>query len=180
MATHSSIFAWRIPWTEETDGLQSMGLQRVRHNWKTFTFRTHLKDSRTRQFTWIKSFYEAVQRSEKVYLAKEEICCLVAQSRSALCSPMNCSLPGSSVRRIHQARIQEWVAISFCRGSSWPNTNWRVIIGRSRSWSLQIQRSDFKPWVPSCRETIFDSQFRAAQWLRLLEYITSCLSNGGT
>ena len=157
-----------------------MGLQIVRHNWKTFTFRTHLKDSRTRQFTWIKSFYEAVQRSEKVYLAKEEICCLVAQSRSALCSPMNCSLPGSSVRRIHQARIQEWVAISFCRGSSWPNTNWRVIIGRSRSWSLQIQRSDFKPWVPSCRETIFDSQFRAAQWLRLLEYITSCLSNGGT
>ena len=30
MATHSSIFAWRIPWREEPDGLQSMGLQRVR------------------------------------------------------------------------------------------------------------------------------------------------------
>ena len=29
MATHSSILAWRIPWTEEPDGLQSMGLQRV-------------------------------------------------------------------------------------------------------------------------------------------------------
>ena len=29
MATHSSIFAWRIPWTEEPDGLQSMGSQRV-------------------------------------------------------------------------------------------------------------------------------------------------------
>ena len=29
MATHSSIFAWRIPWTEEPDGLQSVGLQRV-------------------------------------------------------------------------------------------------------------------------------------------------------
>ena len=27
MATHSSILAWRIPWTEESDGLQSMGLQ---------------------------------------------------------------------------------------------------------------------------------------------------------
>ena len=34
MATHSSILAWRIPWTEEPSGLQSMGLQRVRHNWK--------------------------------------------------------------------------------------------------------------------------------------------------
>ena len=31
MATHSSVLAWRIPWTEEPGGLQSMGLQRVRH-----------------------------------------------------------------------------------------------------------------------------------------------------
>ena len=35
MATHSSIFAWRIPWTEEPGGLQSMGSQRVRHDWVT-------------------------------------------------------------------------------------------------------------------------------------------------
>ena len=32
MATHSSILAWRIPWTEEPDRLQSTGLERVRHN----------------------------------------------------------------------------------------------------------------------------------------------------
>ena len=32
MATHSSILAWRIPWTEEAGGLQSMGSQKVRHN----------------------------------------------------------------------------------------------------------------------------------------------------
>ena len=32
MATHSSILAWRIPWTEESHGLQTMGSQRVRHN----------------------------------------------------------------------------------------------------------------------------------------------------
>ena len=31
-ATHSSVLAWRVPWTEEPDGLQSMGLQRVGHN----------------------------------------------------------------------------------------------------------------------------------------------------
>ena len=31
MATHSSIFVWRIPWTEEPGGLQSMGSQRVGH-----------------------------------------------------------------------------------------------------------------------------------------------------
>ena len=32
MAPHSSILAWRIPWTEEPDGLQSTGPQKVRHN----------------------------------------------------------------------------------------------------------------------------------------------------
>ena len=32
MATHSNILAWRIPWTEEPGGLQSMGSQRVGHN----------------------------------------------------------------------------------------------------------------------------------------------------
>ena len=35
MATHSSILTWRIPWTEETSGLQSMGSQRVRLDWAT-------------------------------------------------------------------------------------------------------------------------------------------------
>ena len=33
MATHSSILAWRTPWTEEPGGLQSMGLHRVGHDW---------------------------------------------------------------------------------------------------------------------------------------------------
>ena len=38
MATHSSILAWRIPWTEEPGRLQSMGLQKVGPNWVTNTF----------------------------------------------------------------------------------------------------------------------------------------------
>ena len=33
MATHSSILAWRIPWTEEPGGMQPIGLQRVAHDW---------------------------------------------------------------------------------------------------------------------------------------------------
>ena len=37
MTTHSSIFVWRIPWTEEPGELQSTGSQRVRHNWVTNT-----------------------------------------------------------------------------------------------------------------------------------------------
>ena len=46
--------------------------------------------------------------------------CLVAQSCPTLCDPMGYSQPGSSVRGILQARILEWVAIPFCRGSLWP------------------------------------------------------------
>ena len=37
MAIHSSILAWRIPWTEEPGGLQSVGSQRVGHDWATNT-----------------------------------------------------------------------------------------------------------------------------------------------
>ena len=40
MATHSSILAWKIPWTEEPGGLQSMGSQRVGYDWVTNTFTT--------------------------------------------------------------------------------------------------------------------------------------------
>ena len=42
------------------------------------------------------------------------------QSCPTLCDPMDCSLSGSSVYGILQARILEWVAMSFSRGSSWP------------------------------------------------------------
>ena len=45
---------------------------------------------------------------------------LVAQARGALCHPVDCSPPGSSSHGILQARVLEWVAISFCRGSSQP------------------------------------------------------------
>ena len=38
MATYSNILAWRIPWTEEPGGLQTMGSQRVRHDWATNTY----------------------------------------------------------------------------------------------------------------------------------------------
>ena len=45
---------------------------------------------------------------------------LVTQLCPTLCDPMDCSPPGSSVRGFLQARILEWVAIPFSRGSSGP------------------------------------------------------------
>ena len=54
MATHSSILVWRMQWTEEPSGLQSMGSQRVRHDWAT-TLRVNLKCSsqeRIHNYVW--------------------------------------------------------------------------------------------------------------------------------
>ena len=42
----------------------------------------------------------------------------VAQSGPTLCDPMDCSLSGSSIHGIFQARVLEWIALSFSRGSS--------------------------------------------------------------
>ena len=49
-----------------------------------------------------------------------DVCVLAAQPCLTLCDPIDCSPPGSSVLGILQARILEWVALSFSRGSSWP------------------------------------------------------------
>ena len=47
MAPHSSTLAWKIPWMEEPDRLQSMGLLRVRHDWVTFHFHALEKEMAT-------------------------------------------------------------------------------------------------------------------------------------
>ena len=52
--------------------------------------------------------------------------CEVTQLCPTLCDPMDCSLPDSSVHGIFQARIWEWVAISFSRESSRPRVRTRV------------------------------------------------------
>ena len=58
-------------------------------------------------------------RHDRVLLTLQ-IQVLVAQSCLTLCSPMDCSPQGSSAYGIFQARILEWVVISFSRGSSQP------------------------------------------------------------
>ena len=53
MATHSSILAWRIPWTEEPGGLQSIGSQRVGHDCVTITTSSRNKETDSRK-SWYK------------------------------------------------------------------------------------------------------------------------------
>ena len=54
------------------------------------------------------------------------VLCLVAQSCPTLCNSMDCSPPGSSVHGILQARILEWLAMSFSKGSSQPRDGTQV------------------------------------------------------
>ena len=76
----------------------------------------------------------------------------VAQSCLTLCNPMDCSLPGSSIHGIFQARILEWVAISFFRGSSRPRDWTRVacIVGRRFTiWTArEVKKNAIGPLIP--------------------------------
>ena len=56
------------------------------------------------------------------------------------CDPLDCSLPGFSVHGILQARILEWVTISFSRGSSWPRDQPRVFHIGGRRFNLWATR----------------------------------------
>ena len=69
---------------------------------------------------WITAMLRNTWIPDTVQHYRHGYCCLVAQLCLTLCSPMDCSLPSSSVHGILQARLLERVAISSSRGSSWP------------------------------------------------------------
>ena len=65
---------------------------------------------------------------------------LVAQSCLTLCDPIDCGLPGSTVHRILQARIVEWIAIPFSRESSWPRDQIQVSCSTGRFFTIWTTR----------------------------------------
>ena len=85
----------------------------------------------------------------KVLMWQWGCACVCAQSCPTLCNPVDCSPLGSSVHGIFQARILNWVAISFFRGSSWPR-NWTSVscvscIDRCVLYQLSHQGSPHMP-----------------------------------
>ena len=75
------------------------------------------------------------------------VCVLVAHLCLTLCNPMDCNPSGSSVHEIFQARILEWVAISFSRGSSQPRDQTRSPALQANSLPTELQG---KPsWISS-------------------------------
>ena len=88
----------------------------------------------------------------------------VAQSCPTLCDPMDCSLPGSSVHGIFQARVLEWGAIAFSQESAgiesknyYKNWYWNCDI----SWTLKEARK-----IPSCGNTSATERLGYCKWIK--------------
>ena len=91
----------------------------------------------------------------------------VAQSCPTLCDPTDYSPPGSTVHGILQARILEWVAISFSRGSSRPRDRTQVSRIAGRPFNLWATREAQACSLPSCKYSVLLSN----------QIIPSCLAN---
>ena len=72
---------------------------------------------------------------------------IVAQLCPTLSDPMNCSLPSSSVHGILQARILQWVAILFSRGSSWSRDQTQVSSTASRFFTIWTTGEALTTWT---------------------------------
>ena len=154
MATHSSILAWEIPWTEEPVRLQSMGLPRVRHN---------LASERA-LILYLKVAAAAAAKS--------------LQSCPTLSDPMDCSLPGLSVHGIFQARVVEWGAIAF---SNLKVDHVRIELNfRTSSWYHRIAQMcgdvgiGAKTFTHQTLFCICSNQLRHLLQLKIVQYGLSC------
>ena len=89
----------------------------------------------------------------------------VAQSCPTLCDPVDCSLQGSSLREILQARVLEWGAISFSRGSSRPRDRTRV---------SHIPGRHFNFWVTREWSFLAGKETSKSVWRQVLDKAISC------
>ena len=124
MASHSSILAWRSPWTGEPGSLLSVGWHRVGHDWSNLACTSlHALQSPSLWF----QLYSTPPKAAAAAAAAKSL-----QSCPTLGEPIDGSPPGSPVPGILQARTLEWVAISF--SNAW---KWKVKVkSLSRVWLL--------------------------------------------
>ena len=160
MATHSSTLAWKIPWTEKPGRLQSMGSQRVGHDWATsLSFSDKPEENRLRSLETDLLIYKQLiyYRGSTADLwgvligyqyGKNWILPLtlyhqvkVTQSCPTLYNPMD-----YIVHEILQARILEWVAFPLSRGSSQPRDWTQVFCIAGRYFTSWATREAQEYW----------------------------------
>ena len=125
-------------------GCRPWASQRVRHEWATKHSEGHSKFQILRIYSY-RHFLVYIFSNDSIRFRKYGDG-LFAYVMFYSCDSMECSLPGSSVHEIYQARILEWIAISFSRWSSRP---------RNRTWVSTLQADALpseppgKPWTTS-------------------------------
>ena len=151
METHSNVLAWRIPRTGEPGGLPSVRLHRDGHDWCDLAAAAAAGSIILLDYSWCVCWsgswlYKCVPFLKilhgilitctfpyvyctSIRISVHYCCCSVAKLCPTLCNFLDCSPLGSSVHGILQARILEWVAIPFSRGSSRPRAWTRVSCG---------------------------------------------------
>ena len=107
MATHSSILAWRIPWTEEPGGLQSRGLQRVRHDWATNIFTLLTKVCIVKALVFPVVMYRHWELDHKESWALKNWCFQTVVLEKTLESPSDCK----EIKPVHPKGNQPWIFI---------------------------------------------------------------------
>ena len=149
-ATHSSVLAWRIPWTEVT----VHGVIKSQRQLKPFSathsglwvFGFSLSSNKTlfkqagssERVTGSKARGPQAARRNKLQVADIFPSIHKIKECPTLWDPMDCSPPGSSVHGTFQARILEWFVISFSRGSSQP---------RDQTWVSWTAGRFFTNWA---------------------------------
>ena len=142
MATHSSILAWRIPWTEEPGGLQCMRSQRVRHDWAT-QHSTYSKNKTQHILPMYYLFYFLSLPAPRMLCTKAGVSCVLF---TALFSPPGtywvfnkCWIISASVTVIISIRCTQ-------AEQSGPSRGWggrrAVQVGGGRGSQLEIQRPE--------------------------------------
>ena len=124
MATHSSILTWKIPWTEEPDGLQSIGSQRVEHNWVTNTNNPYLLGIRSNA-----EFLEASQgptlqagssKSSTLCLAMLTLLCITCQFWSIRHKKKSVGdFLSGKLRDLHKGKKKKPFCLSFLLSPYW-------------------------------------------------------------
>ena len=110
--------------------------------------------------------WNAFRQKERRESSRDDECryqVFYAQQHQTLCGPIDCSLPGSSVHGILQARILEWVAMPSSRGSSWPR-DWTHI-----SLCLLHWQADSLPLLPPGKMDIKGAGKFVSSWPQISE-----------
>ena len=89
-----------------------------------------------------------------------------AQSCPTLCNPIDCSLPGPSVHGLFQARILEWVVISYSRGSSRPRDRTQVSCLAGRFFTTEPRLPRWYQWQKICLPMQRCQRFGFNPWVR--------------